>query len=85
MAPITVYTLDHCPYCDRAKALLKERGLSYEEVRVARDDHETREGLVARSGMKTFPQIFHGDELVGGFSELAERDSADRLASLGAS
>jgi glutaredoxin len=45
-------------------------------------DAETREQLRQRSGMKTFPQIFHGDALIGGFSDLKARDEAQGLDDL---
>ena len=38
MSKVTVYTMDHCPYCERAKALLKQRGVEYAEIRVSMDD-----------------------------------------------
>lgn len=82
MTEITIYSIDNCPYCDRAKELLTARGLSYREIKLDRNDHEARQSLLERSGMKTFPQIFHGDNLIGGFSDLSERDKTDRLAAL---
>lgn len=81
-APVTVYTMDFCPYCERAKALLKQRGIAYSEVRVPMDDEAQWDALEQKSGMKTMPQIFHGDRLIGGFSELSALDSQDRLESL---
>lgn len=82
MAVIKVYTMNYCPYCVRAKALLTQRGLSFEEVMVQEDDEATWESLEKRSGMKTMPQIFHGDRLIGGYTQLAELDAQDQLASL---
>jgi GrxC family glutaredoxin len=79
---VTVYTMDYCPYCERAKALLKTRGIAYQEVRVAEDDEQTWKDLYERSGMRTMPQIYADDELVGGYTDLAEKDSQDQLASL---
>jgi len=82
MTEVTVYSIDNCPYCDRAKELLTARGLSYREIKLDRNDHEARQKLLERSGMKTFPQIFHGETVIGGFSDLSERDKADKLVSL---
>lgn len=79
---VVVYTMDYCPYCERAKRLLKERGVAFQEVRVPEDDEAQWDALYERSGMRTMPQIFAGDKLVGGFTELAEQDARDRLASL---
>ena len=79
---IVVYTMNHCPYCERAKALLKQKGLAFEEIKLADDDDAAWDALEKRSGMKTMPQIFSGDDLVGGYSDLAARDAQDGLQSL---
>jgi len=82
MPKVTVYTMEHCPYCERAKALLKQRGIPFEEVRVAEDDDAKWDELYKKSGMKTMPQIWSGDRLVGGYTELAKEDGNDQLKSL---
>lgn len=82
MTKVTIYSLDYCPYCVQAKALLTNRGIPFEEILVDSRDHEMREQLRQRSGMKTFPQIFHGDTLIGGFSDLKARDEERGLADL---
>lgn len=79
---VTVYTMEFCPYCVRAKELLKRRGISFREVLVSMDDDEQWRALEKRSGMKTMPQIFHGEELVGGYTDLAALDQKDQLSSL---
>ena len=81
MRTITVYTTEPCGYCRQAKALLAKRGLDYDEINLARDA-EGRAELAMRTGMMTFPQVVIGDELVGGFTELAEADRSGRLAEL---
>jgi glutaredoxin 3 len=82
MAKIVVYTMDYCPYCLRAKELLKQRGVAFVEKLLPMDDDAAWEELEKKSGMKTMPQIFSGDQLVGGYRELAELDQKDQLASL---
>lgn len=83
MAPkITIYTQEVCPYCDRAKALLKGRGIPYTEIRLDYDDDAAWDALTQRSGMKTVPQIFADDRLIGGYTDLAALDRQDQLASL---
>ena len=79
---VRVYTMNYCPYCERAKSLLKRRGVEFEEVRVAEDDDAKWDELFKLSGMKTMPQIFHGERLIGGYTDLAEVDAQDQLASL---
>ena len=78
----TIYTMDHCPYCLRAKDLLKRRGVAYEEIHLAEDDDAAWEALQKKSKMMTAPQIFVDDKLIGGYTDLAELDQKDQLASL---
>jgi glutaredoxin 3 len=81
-AKVTVYTMDFCPFCERAKGLLKERGIAYEEINVPMSDEAQWDALEKKTGMKTMPQILHGEKLIGGFSDLAAIDKKDRLESL---
>jgi glutaredoxin 3 len=78
---VTVYTMDYCPYCERAKGLLKQRGVDFTEVRVAEDDDAMWDELFRRSGMRTMPQIFVGDAVLGGYTDLKAQDDRDKLAS----
>ena len=67
-----VWSKDQCPYCDQAKALLKSRGIEYEERNVSQN--WTREQLLeAVPTARTLPQIFLDQELVGGFTELRKK------------
>jgi glutaredoxin len=68
----TIWSKYHCPYCDQAKALLKQKGISFEEKKIG--DGYTKEDLLeAVPTARTVPQIFIEDELVGGFIELKAR------------
>lgn len=79
MKPVRMYSTRVCPYCVRAKMLLKERGIPFEEIDVS-GDHETRAWLVkATGGRRTVPQIFIGDESIGGFDELRRLDASGEL------
>jgi glutaredoxin 3 len=74
-----MYTTLICPYCIRAKMLLKAKGVAYEEIDVTRD-HETREWLVkATGGRRTVPQIFINEEAIGGFDEMRALDRSGEL------
>ena len=75
---IRIYFTAYCPYCDRAKALLEAKGLDYEGIDLT-DDPAELDRLKDRTGLRTVPQIFIGDELVGGFRELAGLDEDGRL------
>jgi glutaredoxin 3 len=79
---VVVYTMTNCPYCLQAKQLLTRRGVPFQEILVAEDDDAKWDELFARSGMKTMPQIFNGEDLIGGYSQLATLDQKDQLKSL---
>ena len=69
MSRITIYTTPICPYCARAKALLKNKGAAFEEVDVFMDS-DLRTEMEQKSGRRTVPQIFIGDTHVGGCDDL---------------
>lgn len=82
IAPVKVYSTSYCPYCDRAKALLKKRDVPYEEIDVS-NDPEKRTWLVkATGGRRTVPQIFIDDQPVGGSDELHALDRSGELEKL---
>lgn len=68
-ASFQVYTTDYCPYCTAAKRLLERYALPFDEIDVSGDD-AARVELARRSGRKTVPQIWYGDEHVGGYDDL---------------
>lgn len=78
MSNVKIYTWTVCPYCDRAKALFKSKGVSYEEINLDGKNDELNE-LRERTGLRTVPQIFINDELVGGYSDLADLESKGEL------
>jgi glutaredoxin 3 len=67
-----VWSKYNCPYCDQAKALLKQKGIQFEEKKIG-DGYTKEELLEAVPTARTVPQIFLGEELVGGFTELKKR------------
>ena len=67
-----VWTKDACPYCVQAKALLEQQGIEYEEKRIG-VDHTREQLLEAVPTARTLPQIFLGEEHVGGFTELRKK------------
>ena len=82
MQAIKVYTMDFCPYCERAKRLLTARGYAFTETKVGMDDEAQWQALEAKTGMKTMPQIFIGEKCIGGCTDLEALDSAGKLAEL---
>ncbi len=80
-ADVTVYVTRTCPYCVAAKRLLTKRGASFVEVDVTGDD-EKRAWLVQATGLRTVPQIFLGDQPLGGYDELAALDQRGILVDM---
>ncbi len=70
-----VWSKYHCSYCDQAKQLLKMKGIEFEERKIG-DGWTKEELLEAVPTARTVPQIFLGEEYVGGFTELKERLAA---------
>jgi glutaredoxin 3 len=81
-APVLMYTTAVCPYCVRAKQLLKNRGVAeIEEVRVDLDP-DRRDEMMQKTQRRTVPQIFIGDTHVGGCDDLYALDAAGGLKPL---
>ncbi|MFN3656098.1 MAG: glutaredoxin 3 [Pseudolabrys sp.] len=79
LPPIQIYTTRFCPYCIAAKALLKRKGVTFEEIDVGRD-WELREKMIERAnGRTTVPQIFIGQVHVGGCDDLHALERAGKL------
>ena len=78
-AHVLMYRTAQCPYCHRAEALLKARGVG--DIETVRIDIEPqrRDEMIARTGRRTVPQIFIGDTHVGGFDDLSALDHEGRL------
>jgi len=76
-----MYVTDWCPYCDRARALLADKGVTVEEIDVE-SVPGAREEMRARSGRDTVPQIFIGESHVGGSDDLQALDADGRLDAL---
>ena len=77
-----MYSTGVCPYCLRAEALLRARGVTdIDKIRVDLEPQRRTE-MVARTGRRTVPQIYIGTTHVGGFDELALLDHDGKLAGL---
>ena len=81
MPDIIVYSTTYCPYCVRAKQLLERKDVEYQEIMVDRDPDLMQE-MMERSQRRTVPQIFIGDQSIGGYDELAHLDAKGELDSL---
>jgi glutaredoxin 3 len=76
-----MYSRSWCPYCERARALLRSRGASFEEIDIEAQP-ERRAEMIERSGRSTVPQIFIGARHVGGCDDLQALDAAGGLEPL---
>lgn len=82
MAAVKMYTTQVCPYCIRAKSLLKQRGVDQiEEIRIDLDPVQRNE-MMSLTGRRTVPQIFIGDTHVGGCDDLMALDQRGGLQAL---
>ena len=81
MKEIIMYTKAHCPYCDRAKVLLAGKNVTVKEIRIDLDQ-EAFEALMKKSTMRTVPQIFLDDNLLGGYDDIAALDQSGALDKL---
>lgn len=78
MSKVQIYTTAWCPYCHAAKSLLDKKGVTYEEV--SAQDPETRAAMTQRAhGRRTVPQIFVGEQHLGGYDDIAALDRAGKL------
>ena len=79
MATVEIYTIPTCPYCHAAKALLKRKGVAYQETDVSRDP-QLRAAMTKRAaGRRTVPQIFINGQGVGGSDDLHALERAGKL------
>jgi len=81
MANIRIYTTPYCPYCVRAKQLLRHKQLAFEDIDVS-NDPDQRQTLIALTGQRTVPQIFINEQSIGGCDDLYALERAGRLDAL---
>ncbi|MDO8799143.1 glutaredoxin 3 [Phenylobacterium sp.] len=76
MTQVTIYTKPFCPYCVRAVSLLEKKGVAFTEIDAAFDPEKRQEMMQRSGGRATFPQIFIGDDHIGGCDDMMalERD-----------
>jgi len=81
MAKVEMYTKAFCPFCVRAKSLLKKKGVEFIDIPAAMD-RDKRKEMNDRSGRNTFPQIFIDGQHVGGCDDLHDLERAGKLDGL---
>jgi glutaredoxin 3 len=80
-AAVTMYTTSWCPYCERARKLFTSKGVGFQEIDIEAAP-EKRAEMQSRSGRRSVPQIFIGDQHVGGSDDLHALDAAGKLDAL---
>ena len=76
--PIVMYTTRFCPYCIRARSLLSSKGWDYQDIPVDADQR-LRSEMMQKSGRHTVPQIWIGDQHIGGCDELFRLEVGNQL------
>lgn len=85
MAQITVYSGPACPYCQRAKLLLKKKNAAFVDIDVSLDPAKREEMMQKAGGKRSIPQIFINGQHIGGCDDLYALDAAGKLDGLLAS
>ncbi len=78
MAQVIIYTTNWCPYCNGAKALLRSKGIEFDEIDVT-DDREKRAEMERLSQRRTVPQIFVDGRAIGGYDDARMLDATGEL------
>lgn len=78
MDTVIIYTKSHCPYCDKAKLLLKQKNIAFTEISID-NDPEKQEEMIEKSQRRTVPQIFINGKSIGGCDDLYALNAAGQL------
>ncbi|HIG22385.1 MAG TPA: glutaredoxin 3 [Henriciella marina] len=79
MSAVTIYTRAFCPFCTRAVSLLKQKGVDFNEIDAGMDPDKKQEMIQRSNGGRTFPQIFIGEEHIGGCDEMMALERSGKL------
>ena len=79
---ITIYTKPYCPFCIRAVSLLEEKGAAFTEIEAAFDPDKRQEMMARSGGRATFPQIFIGEDHIGGCDDMLALEREGKLDAL---
>jgi glutaredoxin 3 len=79
VAKVEVYSTSYCPYCMRAKALLRSKGVEFEDIDVTNDPALRAQMVKLAGGRRTVPEIFINGEIIGGCDELYELEVSGEL------
>jgi glutaredoxin 3 len=80
MAKVITYTVDYCPFCKKAKKLLNEKGIQFEDIDCTENEDQMRAKLSEMTGGNdTFPQIFINGKNIGGYTDLKLLEELGKL------
>ncbi|WP_018148922.1 glutaredoxin 3 [Henriciella marina] len=79
MSAVTIYTRAFCPFCTRAVSLLKQKNADFTEIDAGMDPDKKAEMVQRSNGGRTFPQIFIGEEHIGGCDEMMALERSGKL------
>ena len=79
MAKVTIYTRAFCPFCSRALKLLSDKGVDVEEIDAGMSPERKAEMVQRSRGGRTFPQIFIGNDHIGGCDDMMALERAGKL------
>lgn len=82
MADVTIYTKPYCPYCIRAVSLLEKKGVEFTEIEASTDPEKRQEMIQRANGRATFPQIFIGQQHIGGCDDMMALEYDGKLDAL---
>ncbi|MEM7762435.1 MAG: glutaredoxin 3 [Pseudomonadota bacterium] len=80
--PIVMYSQSYCPYCAAASALLTKKGVEFTVIDLGNQPEKREEMLTRSNGARTVPQIFIGEQHIGGFDDMNALDKKGELDSL---
>ena len=82
VAKVEIYTTTYCPFCTRAKSLLKSKNIAFVEIDVTEDDALRAKMIELSGGRRSVPEIFINGKIIGGFDELKALHDAGKLDGL---
>ncbi|MFT6899529.1 MAG: glutaredoxin 3 [Paraglaciecola sp.] len=82
MSKVEIYTKGYCPFCHRAKALLEQKGIAFDEYKIDVQPELRAEMIERANGSYTVPQIFIGAQHIGGCDEMLALESQKKLDTL---
>ena len=82
MANVEVYSTQYCPFCVRAKALLTNKGVAFNEIDVTSNPALREKMVELAGGRRTVPEIFINGKIIGGYDELRALEMAGELDAL---